>query len=1641
MDKTVDSQEATSAREKILRVFNYLKALNEYRNPATREIDEHTWSFWLDDLPDHPAIERLLRRKPVSDEATGTADQGDASVILRVQRPKLTQCPTPPKSLVQWLHRGWEKPEEVNVRWIESLNETNRDGETVIVRFDDDKERVEAQAEWTAIRQEWRANELPARKAMQVFDQMYELHGRIERESERLDLVVGDGLLSWQRDDGNIFHPLLIQRVQLLFDPKLPEFTVVDADFGLELYTAIFESSADVDPRALSKCRDELFNTALHPLDEEASGYLKRLALTLSSKGELVTSHRPASGQEHPVIGRSPVLYLRSRSIGLTNAIDQTIRKIGQRDIFCDALEQIVGIRKTPSFDEDFSDSNSSPAASKIHASAKKAENSILFGKKSNAEQMKIAQRLDQHGAVLVQGPPGTGKSHTIANLIGHLLAQGKSVLVTSHTTKALKVLREHVVPDLRPLCVSVLDSDETSRRQLEESVAAINARLSDSDAATLLREAEEFAVQRDLLLDARQKLIDSLSLARANEYREIVLAGVSVSPSEAAREVRKGCGIHDWIPGPVWPGAPLPLSSQEIAELYGTNTTTNDRDDENSTLSFPSPDAVMKPQDFASCVSFIDTSAHQPLYQSSREFWGETKFTANHIREISTLSDLLSANIAEFKSMQLWQIAAIDAGRDGGSEKAAWDLLKSEIVKTVALAADCRLDVLQHAPKVDEVLSIAEQLNIAEQVVQHTSNGGKISRWTALTNRAWKEMLAKWSVRAGVPSSPEHYVVICKLLRLKAARETLQVLWDDIMLKNGSRAFAELGDAPEHYCEQFIAGINTALGYWEAKWGRLLNELTSMGFAWEAFLAQAAPIEGKFGALKRIVSTVETRLVPLLRSTAATLSSLSQQNRLRAVSSHLATSNIPEVMSLRHALVNKDVRGYEDAFHTMLEAVSRQKQAIRRKELLSKLASTHANGQSVASNWAKAIRHRDGVHGKSSPPGDIAAAWRWRQLHDEIQRRNETDIDQLQAQIESLSSEIDRVAVSLIERKAWSTQVKNAGAFQQDLVGWLDIVRRIGKGYGKRVSRLQSEARLKMRNCRAAVPVWIMPIARLVDNFDFSKTQFDVVIIDEASQCDVMGLLAIALAKQVVVVGDHEQVSPSSVGQDAAKIDNLIRHHLEGIPNSVLYDGKISIYDLARQSFGGLICLLEHFRCTTDIIQFSNYLSYNGTIKPLRDDARFSAQVIEYRVESAESNRKKINSVEATAITSLIVAATEFPEYDGMTFGVISLVGDDQALEIEKQLRLRLPAEVFDARRVACGNSAQFQGDERDVMFLSVIDTPSGGPLRLKQDAATQQRYNVAASRARNQMWVVHSLNTSTDLQAGDLRKRLIDHARDPKAITREIEKAEAQAESPFEEAVIKRLVTAKFNVRPQRKVGRYRIDIVVHDGVRRLAVECDGDRYHGPEKLADDMNRQAILERLGWKFHRIRGTEFFRDPDSAMNRLFSRLSELNIEPSADVAPQSVEEDSETLTQRLIRRAAEVRRSWEAGDDSLEADLIAFKPKVKQALKASEVVGNDAESEPTNVPELDKFSFVQGQLNFDASENAQPPGKAIALEYLDRTETQIIRLLQSQPGLEAKQIAGRLNMQEKDVIRILRENLKDYVKCDSSKYWQVSAG
>jgi very-short-patch-repair endonuclease len=509
-------------------------------------------------------------------------------------------------------------------------------------------------------------------------------------------------------------------------------------------------------------------------------------------------------------------------------------------------------------------------------------------------------------------------------------------------------------------------------------------------------------------------------------------------------------------------------------------------------------------------------------------------------------------------------------------------------------------------------------------------------------------------------------------------------------------------------------------------------------------------------------------------------------------------------------------------------------------------------------------------------------------------------------------------MTAELVEKKAWAAQVRRTTTEQRRaLQGWKEIMRKVGKGTGKRAPQLLAEARKLMPVCQTAVPVWIMPLNRVVQNFDPGRNRFDVVIIDEASQADIKALTAVYMGAQIVVVGDDEQVTPIDVGQKLEQVDKLIDEHLQGIPLAKIYDGRLSIYALAKTTFEP-VCLQEHFRCVSPIIQFSNALSYNGKIKPLRDDSevRRRPATVAYRVQTFET-ADQVNEQEAQAIVSLLVASTEQSAYQDASFGVISMVNDKQALRIDSLLRQRLSEIEYTRRHVLCGNPAHFQGDERDVIFLSMVDAPKGnGPLSLRSEDAFEymykKRFNVAASRARDQLWVIHSLDPQIDLKNGDIRKRLILHAQNPENAMQKLAEQEKKVESEFEKQVLRRLAQAGYHVVPQWPVGAYRIDLVVEGNGKRLAVECDGDRWHPIEKLEEDMARQAILERLGWRFVRIRGSHFFRNPDQALAPVFARLQALDIPPVGnDASERAIPLDEKELFNRIVHRASELRMKW----------------------------------------------------------------------------------------------------------------------------------
>src|SRR5437879_5094862 len=301
----MDAEKVRVSREKLTRVFRYLEALNQHRNPAKRQIREQLWSLRLRDLPVHSSVlqgevrTNAAKAKKASEETTSN---GGASYVLKVQRPRLTRAPEPPEEVAAWLGAGWDDPSnELSIE--ETREESEETAGSGIVRFADEPRRPASLESWKALREEWVQKEKPARAAMKLFEALYTLHGRIDREGERVELILGDGILSWRRAEGGIYHPVLLQRLQLQFDASVPEFTLSEADHPVELYSALFQSMNDVDGRAIGRCREELDEGGFHPLLNGAtSGFLKRLVVQLSPRGEFLEDRAPSAGANDPCI-------------------------------------------------------------------------------------------------------------------------------------------------------------------------------------------------------------------------------------------------------------------------------------------------------------------------------------------------------------------------------------------------------------------------------------------------------------------------------------------------------------------------------------------------------------------------------------------------------------------------------------------------------------------------------------------------------------------------------------------------------------------------------------------------------------------------------------------------------------------------------------------------------------------------------------------------------------------------------------------------------------------------------------------------------------------------------------------------------------------------------------------------------------------------------------------------------------------------------------------------------------------------------------------------------------------------------------------------------------------------------------------
>lgn len=395
------------------------------------------------------------------------------------------------------------------------------------------------------------------------------MHQMLKKSSETYEIVFGAGLLTCQTPAGQrVFRHLLVGQANLRFDAHQGVLSVEPGAEGVRL--TLEQDMLEADERPLPElqeaCKRQVEEVAESPwpansVEPALRAYAHALDRRGTFSGDLVA---PSELPALPTVTFAPAIILRKRTarslVKLLDDISRQIAETGNVPFGVRRLCEIVG--EETEGEEATSDGGD--------AASVESDSEVYFPLAANGEQFRIVRRLNNSRGVLVQGPPGTGKSHTIANLICHLLATGKRVLVTSQTPRALKVLEAKVPTELSALCVSILGNDAGALKNLQNSVHGITDQQQNWDPA---RNRQNIALFQKRLGEIRRRVAavesDIRQRREVESWKHSVAWGAYCGvASELAQRVTEERQRYEWLPDRLTEDLLLPFAADDFLAL-----------------------------------------------------------------------------------------------------------------------------------------------------------------------------------------------------------------------------------------------------------------------------------------------------------------------------------------------------------------------------------------------------------------------------------------------------------------------------------------------------------------------------------------------------------------------------------------------------------------------------------------------------------------------------------------------------------------------------------------------------------------------------------------------------------------------------------------------------------------------------------------------------------------------------------------------------------------------------------------------------------------------------------------------------------------------------------------------------------------
>jgi very-short-patch-repair endonuclease len=480
-----------------------------------------------------------------------------------------------------------------------------------------------------------------------------------------------------------------------------------------------------------------------------------------------------------------------------------------------------------------------------------------------------------------------------------------------------------------------------------------------------------------------------------------------------------------------------------------------------------------------------------------------------------------------------------------------------------------------------------------------------------------------------------------------------------------------------------------------------------------------------------------------------------------------------------------------------------------------------------------------------------------------------------------------------------------------------------------------------------ALKPVFMMSPLSVAQFLPPGSMEFDLLVMDEASQIQPVDALgAVARAKQVVVVGDPRQLPPTAFFAKMTSVDG----DEDDEEDTTRVSDIESILGLFTARGLPTRMLRWHYRSRhQSLIAVSNKQFYESKLfivpSPYTVEGGRGLVFNHVRDGVFDTGGKRVNAVEAKRVAEAIIQHARTSPKRSLGVAAFSASQRRAIIDELELLRRGLPPEIEEFFKSAhrsepffIKNLENVQGDERDVMFISVGYGPTvpGGrvPMRFGPlgTEGGERRLNVLISRAKQRCEVFSSM-TDEDIDPGFSANRkgieafriFLRYARTGQLDTAKV--TGKDFDSIFEEQVADAIEARGYQVQRQVGLAGFFIDLAITDPERPgrflLGIECDGAAYHDAQSARDrDRLRQQVLEDHGWNLHRIWSTDWFQRPQEQLELVCRQ-----IEVARHAFDEGVEEAA--LAEALDSEGAYVER-----ESVPEVDELIFIPYVEAELE-----------------------------------------------------------------------------------------------------------